>query len=332
VVALVVVAFFGYVEPYRHARADYDAALADLVAAQGDLVTQISQAQATATAVASTPVADQAALDGLKEQIAEATTLTTKPGPRPVGVNGLRAETDRLTAQVPLVKDATQQLADLADSLMHSQIDALTSQLSDALTSAQTALDQSAGLVADESVRTDLASAIAQASDLLATPPADLTEQVTQLLAALAALTSGSQAVTDEVQATAVGTYDYLLTGDAISQGTNLVGGAIASVKVEVQQAAVVVAVCWSNVTVTDPANCLAGDSTTPAWWIWSGIRSGGTATVTAQSNNPDGFFWGTITFESAAAQAPATGFIGASGCTRSAGAAGHVGAGGHCQ
>jgi len=331
VLGLVAAAFFGYIQPYDRARSDYNAALIDLAAAQGQLVTQITQAQTLAATMAKTTVADASALQQLNSQIAEATTLTTKPESRPLSVSQMRSEAVRLAGQVSLVQQATQQLSGLSTSLAQSQIDQMTTQLSAALPPAQTVLDQSAGQVADESVRTNLQSAIDQATSLLASPPADLNDHLTQLGQALTLLTSTSQTVTAAVQATAEGSYTYVLTGAAIVQGTNLVGGTIASVKVEVQQISVIVSVCWSNQTVTDPANCLVGNSTTPQWWVWSGMRSGTSAKVLAQSNNPDNFFWGTVTFESAAAQARAVTFTGASGCTRSDGTTGHAGADGQC-
>jgi len=331
VVGLVAGAYFGYIGPYDRARSAYDAALADMTTAQSQLVSQITQSQMVATAVTAIPGVDVSVTQGLTDQIAQATTLTTKPDARPLTVSALKAEADRLTGQVPAVQSATQQLADLTDSLGQSQVDQLTSQLSNAVAPAQTVLDQSAGLVTDESVRTSLQSAIGQASALLAAPPSDLVDQLTQLGASLTLLDSSSQAVTAAVTATVTGSYTYLLTGDAITQGTNLVGGTIASVSVEVQQTAVIVSVCWANQPVTDPANCLVGTSTTPQWWVWSGMRVGQTATVVAQSNNLAGFFWGTVSFGSAAPQAPAVSFVGASHCAKPDGTSGRAGAGGQC-
>ena len=331
VIGLVVGGYFGYLAPYRQARTGYDAALANLTTAQGQLVAQISRTNKLVTTVTATLTPDADTIAALNDRVVDATALTTKPPPRPVTTAGVRSETDRLTGQLAAVEAATARLAGLTDSLAGWAVGESADQLTQALPPAQDVLDQSDGLVADESVRTALQSAIAQASSLLASPPDDVNQRLAEVSASLAGLTEASQAVTQAVKSTAEAAYSYLLTGDAITQGGNLVGGTIASVEVNVQQAAVIVSVCWSNQTVTDPANCLIGNSTTPRWWVWSGMRDGDSAKVMAQSNNPDDFFWGSVSFASSAAQAPAVSFVGASGCARFDGSAGRAGPGGQC-
>jgi len=147
-------------------------------------------------------VADPKVNDNLSSAISAARGLVAPPPDMSDDPKQIKSQTDDLTRQTQACDDAVLTLGQAMDSVTASRIQYATDTLNQAIADAQAVLDQSQGLVSDESTRTSLASVIQQAHSIVdgfrTGDPSTFADNIT---AQQTALQQASQAVLD-VQAT----------------------------------------------------------------------------------------------------------------------------------
>jgi len=144
---------------------DFTAAVNQYQQAQDNLAQKITAAQATLGITAD--VSDSAVLDDLSSALGEAQNQVGSAPQMAGDRSGIESQTAGLISQSQACDTAADQLDQATQAVVSSRIQYATDQLNQAVASAQTVLDQSAG-TADESVRSALAIAIQRTKTIIA--------------------------------------------------------------------------------------------------------------------------------------------------------------------
>ena len=321
-IATTLIIVFGFVMPSQNAATQFTSASSDLVEAQAALDEQVQAADAVTDTVAANHLAQPALLDTLATQLTTARALLDPPPAMPTDTQAVLGQTAFMRTQASAAVDATQALADTLAAIATSRVSFAKTTLTDTISQANDLYKSSQGKVSKDDVRVALKEATDAAKKTLAATPAAPDETLAAYTDATTALQAAMRAVQDDEASVASATYTYTLTGSAVRTGDNFGDSTIASAKISVTGSSVTVDVCSSPEPITKAATCQTKAGAAP-WWTFSGTRSGKVAIVSATTGNPDGFYWGTVTFASTAPQAKATRFVGANGCSRADGSHG---------
>ena len=344
VVGVIAIAVFvAFIVPQRRAQDSFGSTVAAYAAAQSSLANQITSAQDFANSVLPAQVKDPSVLTTLTTEITSASTLIAPAPQQAADAATVLKQIDDMNNKIKASGDAITQLQKDIDAVQQSRIDLAYDNVAAAVKSAQQVYDDSAGRVDNESLRTALKAQIDNANAVLAarTGPSAIPSQaqttdqaIVTLNGLIASLSAAAQAVTNNEQKVANTPYTYLLTGNQISCGVALCSNAaVPAVKVTVSGTSVTADVCssqqidWSNEQAIE--TCTGMDGSVDWWTGWTGTRDGATAIIQATGSYASPFFWATITFASAAPEAPATGFSSPDRCQRMDGSMGqNVGTG----
>ena len=147
------------------ARSDFTAAVSEYQQAQTTLTQKIADAEKVEAIKAQ--VSDQRVNTGLSSAIDSARSLLASPPDMSEDPKQIVSQTEQIARQTQACDDAVIALGQAMDAVTQSRIAYATDTLNDSITSAQAVLDQSQGLVSDESRRSALASAIQQAHSVV---------------------------------------------------------------------------------------------------------------------------------------------------------------------
>ena len=147
------------------AKQDFTTAVDQYQQAQTTLTQKIADAEKVKDTDAQ--AADPKVNDDLSSAISDARGLLAAPPDMSDDPKQISSQTDDLTRQTQACDDAVVSLGQAMDAVTASRVQYATDTLNQAIADAQSVLDQSQGLVSDESKRSALASAIQQAHSIV---------------------------------------------------------------------------------------------------------------------------------------------------------------------